>query len=98
MSELRVSAGLVVVDGHSADQVKRALFQLQQATAEEQGCIVFEVLQHNNEPNKFTLWERWVDQGALDAHFEASHTLDYLKHGYTDVVYIEKLHTIGAVE
>ncbi len=92
LQPLWISAGIVADKGSDLQQVKKALGELQRLTvAEEKGCIRFEVLQHQDEPERFTLWEGWVNESALQAHFKAKHTLAYLEQGYTDVSYIERL-------
>ncbi len=95
MGELWVSAGIEVNHGKPINEVRKALGALQHLTVEEEGCIRFEVLQHNDSPERFTLWEQWVDEAALKAHFEAPHTLAYLEKDYTRVCYIEKLNAVA---
>jgi quinol monooxygenase YgiN len=40
----------------------------------EPGCEQFEIFQGVADPDRLTLLERWVDQGALDAHAERNRT------------------------
>ena len=40
---------------------------------DEPGCLRFDVLQDNDDPNKIHLYEVYKDQAALDAHREAPH-------------------------
>ncbi len=95
MTELWVSAGIEINQGQSVREVREALASLQKVTVAEEGCIRFEVLQHNDNPGRFTLWEQWVDEAALKSHFKAQHTLDYLAKEYTRVDYIEKLDAVA---
>tara|TARA_B110001454_G_scaffold34029_2_gene33488 strand:+ start:33867 stop:34190 length:324 start_codon:yes stop_codon:yes gene_type:complete len=88
---LWVSAGLKVFATKSAKVAKEELKNLQLETIKEAGCIFFDVLQHRDTPNLFTLWEEWVNEDALKEHFNKKHTKDYLAKELTDVVYIEKL-------
>ena len=47
--------------------------------------------QLKNNPSQFTLWEEWINEDALNQHFQAEHTKAYLAQSLTDVIYIEKL-------
>ncbi|MEP4031884.1 antibiotic biosynthesis monooxygenase [Roseibium polysiphoniae] len=96
METLWVSAGIELTPGTDAAIAEQALQLLMEQTSREPGCILFEIRQQKADPSKFTLWECWVNQAALTAHFEAQHTLDYLAKNYTQVAYIEKLGKIGA--
>ena len=40
---------------------------------DEPGCLRFDVLQDNGDPNKIHLYEVYKDQAALDAHRQAPH-------------------------
>lgn len=95
MEKLWISAGLVTTKGHSCEDVKKAICLLHSQTIQEPGCIRFEVLQHQSEPSKFTLWEEWTNEAALQAHYEAPHTQAYFAQSLTEVLYIEKLEQIA---
>ena len=90
-SFLWVSAGLTVPDNKNPKTASEELAKLRLATIEEAGCYQFEVKPHNDNPRKFTLWEKWTSQGALTQHFQEPHTLQYLSLELTQVDYIEKL-------
>ena len=91
MNKLWISAGLEVTQGTSAQQVKQAITVLQRQTVQEAGCLRFDVLQHQSDPNKFTLWEEWESEAALQAHYDAPHTQAYFAQSLTQVSYLEKL-------
>ena len=95
MATLWISAGLVVTQGTSAQQVTQAITLLQSQAIQEAGCLRFDVLQHQNEPNKFTLWEEWESEAALQAHYDAPHTQAYFAQSLTQVSYLEKLEKIA---
>ena len=40
---------------------------------DEPGCLRFDVLQDNEDPNKIHLYEVYKDQAAVDAHRQAPH-------------------------
>ncbi len=88
---LWINAGLRVPQDKDANQARVELSKLRQATQQEIGCLQFEVKPHNDNPNKFTLWEKWTNQEALNQHFREPHTKNYLSLELTQVEYIEKL-------
>ena len=40
---------------------------------DEPGCLRFDVLQDNSDPNRFFFYEFYVDEAAVDAHRAAPH-------------------------
>ncbi len=96
MTTLYVSAGLVLTEGADRDFAVERIETLVQATVQEPGCRHFEVLAHRDDKQRFTLWEHWDNEEALQAHFQAPHTLEYLALNLTEVAYIEKLESIPA--
>ncbi|MEI6860371.1 MAG: putative quinol monooxygenase [Shewanella sp.] len=95
MDQLWINASLVTEAARDTDEVRLALHTLANSTVKEIGCIKFEVLQHQDNPSRFTLWEHWVDTDALNAHFKAEHTQAYLDRNLTKVINIEKLTKIN---
>jgi len=91
MSNLWISAGIEVLDGKDIQQARDALNNLTAATRQEPGNIKFKVLQQLDNPGRFTLWECWTDDNALQQHFAAAHTKDYLAQAWTKLIYIERL-------
>ncbi|TQV74453.1 putative quinol monooxygenase [Denitrobaculum tricleocarpae] len=95
MQNLWISAGIALNDGADLIKAQTELQHLMEKTALEPGCIAFEIRQNLERPEHFTLWECWTGEDALKAHFEAPHTVAYLKLGLTKVNYIERLGPIG---
>jgi len=91
MSKLWISAGIEVLEGKDIQQARDALSNLAIATRQEPGNIKFKVLQQLDKPEKFTLWECWSDDNALQQHFAETHTKDYLAQAWTKLIYIERL-------
>lgn len=89
-TQLWVSAGLSVTEGTAPERACQALLKLTAYTQQEPGCLRFELLQHQ-QPGRFTLWEGWVNEAALQAHYEAEHTQAYFALGLTEVDYLERL-------
>ena len=97
METLLVSAGLATSEGKSSTQALAQLKRLQAQTIDEPGCIRFDLLQHRDNPQLFTLWEEWHSELDLEQHFKAAHTLQYLALELTTVNYVEKLVRINGV-
>ncbi|GAA0772806.1 antibiotic biosynthesis monooxygenase [Roseibium denhamense] len=95
MSHYFISAGIELEDGAELEHAEAGLRQLAEQTQAEPGCILFEIRQSLDQPEKFTLWECWESPEALAAHFEADHTKAFLALGLTKINYIEKLGEIG---
>ncbi|GAC1545428.1 MAG: hypothetical protein NVS2B17_27750 [Candidatus Velthaea sp.] len=51
----------------------RMFAQWREASRKEAGCIGFEVARSNDDAGVFVLYETWVDQAALDAHYITEH-------------------------
>jgi quinol monooxygenase YgiN len=96
MNKLWISAGIELEEGADLAAAEAGLSKLVEETANEPGCILFEIRQGIEDPNRFTLWECWVNEDALKAHFDMPHTKAYLARDLTKVSYIEKLGPIGA--
>lgn len=70
---IRVVAQINALPGKE-EEVKSILAGLVEPTRQEAGCIQYELLQNNTEPNNFVLLEEWETQAALDGHSAAAHT------------------------
>jgi quinol monooxygenase YgiN len=55
------------------EETRAALTSLIKPTRAEDGCIVYELMQNNDEPADFTFVEEWTSDTALDAHLESEH-------------------------
>ena len=59
------------------DQAIELQKALAAAARKDDGNLWFDVLQQNDRPNHFTLFEGWRDQKAFDASIMAAHTKDF---------------------
>ncbi len=91
MDSLWINAEIVLTDGADLITAQTELRELMEKTKSEPGCIEFQVLQNLEQPEHFTLWECWTGEDALEAHFNAPHTVAYLALGLTKVNSIERL-------
>lgn len=64
---------ITIKDDAQIETFKMATVKNSIATNQEAGCISFELLQSNENPNQFTMIEKYQDQTALDAHFASAH-------------------------
>ncbi|PSU36450.1 antibiotic biosynthesis monooxygenase [Photobacterium lutimaris] len=82
---LFITAELRVKDDVSVDEAKVAIAQFCQGMNSEHGCSLAVAMQDNNDPRRFIFWERYDDQAAFDAHFNAKHTQAFIALGYTQL-------------
>jgi quinol monooxygenase YgiN len=72
---LRVVATITALPGKAAE-MKAILEKLIAPTRAEAGCISYEVLQNNHDPNDFVFVEEWTSDAALDQHMVTPHLQD----------------------
>lgn len=63
-----VLSGFITVADDDLSSVKQALAEHCQLTEQESGCLCFQVTQDPNNPNRFDVYEEFVDQAAFDFH------------------------------
>jgi quinol monooxygenase YgiN len=61
------------------EEFRDALVNDAKNAKKESGNITMELYQNNDKPNILYLFERWVNQEALDKHFEMGYTKDVLR-------------------
>lgn len=55
------------------DETRAALEGFIDPTRAEAGCILYELMQNNNDPTDFTFVEEWESDESLNAHLESAH-------------------------
>jgi quinol monooxygenase YgiN len=55
------------------EETREALTALVAPTRAEDGCILYELSQNNDDPTDFTFVEEWTTDAALDTHLESDH-------------------------
>lgn len=60
--------GYITVPSAQLDAIKEALAEHISLTREEEGCLIFEVVQRVDEPLVFDLYEEFIDDAAFAAH------------------------------
>jgi quinol monooxygenase YgiN len=63
------------------DELRESLRAVVARTVEEPGCLEFRVFELEDRPGHFVLWERFVDQAALEVHMAAEWTREYFASG-----------------
>lgn len=55
------------------DETREALMSMIEPTRAEDGCIVYELMQNNDDPTDFTFVEEWTGDDVLDEHLQRDH-------------------------
>ena len=55
------------------EETRLALLALIDKTRVEDGCIIYELMQNNDDPTDFTFVEEWSCNDALDEHLQTEH-------------------------
>lgn len=72
MAKIRVVAHLTSKP-ETIDETRAAVEGFIEPTRAEPGCIVYELMQNNDDPTDFTFVEEWESNETLDAHLESPH-------------------------
>jgi len=72
-----VIAGTVPTKADRRDDVIAAATAMVRATLEEAGCNAYSFSFSMTEPATVCIFEEWVDQAALDAHFATAHMAEF---------------------
>jgi 4-carboxymuconolactone decarboxylase len=56
-------------------ELREALVPVVAASRQEPGCINYDLHVDAADPDSFVIYENWVDQAALDAHFKQPHSV-----------------------
>ena len=60
--------GYILVPDVDLEIVKTELVVHSKLTKQESGCLIFEVTPDIDNPNRFSVYEEFVDQAAFDLH------------------------------
>ena len=63
----------VIARPDNVDAVKRILVGMLEPSREEDGCLVYELLQCQEDPTDFTFVEEWSDTAAFERHGTLPH-------------------------
>jgi len=62
--------------GHE-EEVAMIFTQLQAASRQEPGCLMYIVHRHQDDPRHFFIYEQYRDRAALEAHRNSPHFQEY---------------------
>lgn len=60
--------GFILVPNDDIEQIERELKRHTDLTHQEPGCITFEVTRSMSNPNRFDVYEEFIDRTAFDRH------------------------------
>lgn len=69
---MRVVARIIAIP-EKAEEVKSVLLDIIEPTRKEEGCIVFELLENQENHTDFTFVEEWESQELWNAHMASAH-------------------------
>ena len=77
---------MTVIAQHKAlsgrgDEIAAMLRDHVRATRDEPGCVAFVVSRSVDEPERFVLFERFVDEAAFQSHRNSPHFERFIEHG-----------------
>lgn len=72
MTTLRVVAHLRA-KADKVEETREALTSLIEPTRTETGCILYELMQNDDDPTDFTFVEEWSGNDSLDVHLLTEH-------------------------
>jgi quinol monooxygenase YgiN len=64
-----------------SDEVAAILARHVAATRAEPGCVQFVANRSGKDPDRFVLFEQYVDEASFDAHRTSSHFARYIENG-----------------
>ena len=60
------------------DDVHRAMFEIQEPTRREPGCLSYGGFRSVRDPDEFYIHTRWKDLAAFERHSELPHTMRFV--------------------
>ncbi|MBD0785754.1 antibiotic biosynthesis monooxygenase [Vibrio sp. Y2-5] len=63
-----VLKGFILVPETDLDAVKQELINHKRLTLQEQGCLVFEVVENADNPQRFDVYEEFLDRASFEHH------------------------------
>jgi quinol monooxygenase YgiN len=72
-----IVAGTVRVPPANLEGLRPQMKAMMAASQAEDGCLDYNYAEDVAEPGLIRVFERWRDQGALDAHFQTPHMAEW---------------------
>lgn len=73
----KIIAARLYIQPEHVDEFIELFQELIELTLEEPGCTGYELFQDPNDPSKFLVFETYVNQEAVEAHFAAPYFAEY---------------------
>ena len=70
---------LQVQPEHAAEFMEVARYDAVHSVQDEPGCLRFDVIQDNDDPNRFYFYEIYRDEAAFEAHRQTAHFKHYFE-------------------
>jgi len=68
-----IVTGVIEIAPEGVDAASKAALAMVEETRKEPGCLVYEFSRIIGSENRLRVYEEWVDEAALLAHFEMPH-------------------------
>lgn len=72
-----VVVSIQVKPEHREQWIEATFGDARGSVANERGCLRFDVIQHNQDPNKFYFYEVYVDEAAFNTHLTMPHFITW---------------------
>ena len=76
---LVIHVTLQIKPEHVAEFIEVARHDAEHSVKDEPGCLRFDVIQDQDDPNRFYLYEIYRDEAAMDAHRQMPHFKVYFE-------------------
>ena len=82
---------------NDVEKMKELLTAMVEPSKAEDGCLLYDIYQYENNPRKFMAVETWRDEKALDGHKASGHYAIYKSsyEPYCDKKYSDELEILG---
>jgi quinol monooxygenase YgiN len=61
------------------DAVRQAMFEVQEPTRQEPGCLSYGAFRSVRDPDEFYIHTRWKDMAAFELHAQLPHTVRFVE-------------------
>lgn len=85
MSHFYATAKIKKNDGVDFKILRKEIKKLAECSEAEKGCVRFECREIINEQGSFLLWEEFLTEEDLEAHFKYEHTINFLSLNLTTI-------------
>lgn len=69
----------VIARSGRAEALKALMIEVAELARENPGCLRFELLQGNANPDEFVTLEEWQDDNAFQAHFRSGYMDEFMR-------------------